>query len=263
LPVLVRSCLEWLIAQAGLNTLFEHTAQEQYTRAITLEVLVGLMLDVACGIQPSAHAALIAWREQIDVSRQAFHAKLARMELPISEAAVTRVGQLVEAVMAHCGFVGREPILGYAARILDGCVLGGRTDHRLAPLRATHAAGLTGHALAVFAPATGLVRQVALDEDAYTQERAMLAPLHIAPGEVWIADRNFCVLGLLFRMQRQGAAFLVRWHAQNCPYEELTPLTDAPGSAIGAREQQVPFLPITHIDRTGISVSRLLLHRIQ
>lgn len=38
LPVLVRSCLERLIDQATLERLFKDTAQEQYTREITLSL---------------------------------------------------------------------------------------------------------------------------------------------------------------------------------------------------------------------------------
>lgn len=192
-PVPVRSCLEWMFQQADLDTLFEQTVQEQYTRQITLDFLVDLMLDVACGIQPSAHAALKARREQIEISRQAFYTKLQRMELPLSEAVVDRFAALAEELMAHCRFTGAEPT----------------------------------------------VRQIVLDEDAYTQERALLPQVHVAPGEVVIVDRNFCVRSFLFRVQREQAAFVVRWHAQNCPYEEVTPSAPAPGSAGGALEQTV------------------------
>jgi len=239
IPVLVRACLEWMMVQADLETLFAQVAQAQYTRELTIDAVAGLLLDVACGLHPSAHAALAAQRDHIDISRQAFYAKLGRMELPVSEAIAARFAQLSQAVMTHCQFAGSEPIPGFAARILDGTVLGGRTEHRLAPLRATRAAGLTGHALAVYAPAHRLVRQLVLDEDAYTQERAMLPRVVIGPGEVWIGDRNFCVLGFLFRVQREQAAFVIRWHAQNCPYEEIGPITPAPGSMIGATEQAV------------------------
>ena len=123
--------------------------------------------------------------------------------------------------------------------MLDGTVLGGRTEHRIAALRGLRAAGLTGHALAVYAPARRTVRQLVLDEDAYTQERAMLPRVQVQAGDVWIADRNFCVLSFLFRLQRQDAACVIRWHAQNCPFEERAPLANAPGSTQGALEQPV------------------------
>jgi hypothetical protein len=57
LPVLVRSCLEWLIDAPTLERLFEQTAKQQYTRELRLGFMVDLMLDVACGIQPLAGAA--------------------------------------------------------------------------------------------------------------------------------------------------------------------------------------------------------------
>lgn len=239
LPVLVRSCLEWMLAQANLEELFEQTARQQYTRELTLSVLVDLMLEVACGTQPSAHAALAARREQILVSRQAFYAKLQRMELPISEALVTRFAGLAGQIMGQWGRPGTEPIPGYQARVLDGIVLGGRTEHRIEPLRTTRAAGLTGKGLAVFQPAQGHIGQIVLDEDAYTQERALVGRVQVQAGEVWFADRNFCVRTFLFRVQRQQAAFIVRWHSSSCPYECCAPTAPASGSTQGALEQPV------------------------
>ena len=56
---------------------------------------------------------------------------------------------------------------------------------------------------------------------------------------MWLADRNFCVLSFRFRLQRQGAAFVIRWHAQNCPFADLAPLASVPGSTQGALEQSV------------------------
>jgi hypothetical protein len=60
LPVLVRFILEWMLQQAMLEFLFEQTAQDQYTRELTLTCLVDLMFDVARGIQPSALKAFNA-----------------------------------------------------------------------------------------------------------------------------------------------------------------------------------------------------------
>lgn len=49
-----------MLQQAMLEQLFEQTAQDQYTRELTLTCLVDLMLDVACGIQLSALRAFNA-----------------------------------------------------------------------------------------------------------------------------------------------------------------------------------------------------------
>ena len=239
LPVLVRSCLEWLIDAELLKQLFDVTAQAQYTREITLDFMATLMLDVACGIEPSAGAALKTYRDQISVSRQAFYGKLNRMEPNVSAAIVAHVAELAESVIARLGLAHTESIAGYEARIVDGMYLGGRCAHRIAPLRKTNRAGLSGMALAVFAPATGLVHQVVLEEDAYTQERGVLGCLHLRAGQVWLGDRNFCIRSFLVRIHRAQSRFLIRWHASSCPYEDITPLHPAPGSKQGAMAQTV------------------------
>src|SRR5262249_16812522 len=62
----------------------------------------------------------------------------------------------------------------------------------------------------------------------------------VAPGQLLILDRNFCVRTFLFRIQRAGAFFLVRRHARNLPYRELGPLEVVGRSATGTvREQAI------------------------
>jgi Transposase DDE domain len=102
------------------------------------------------------------------------------------------------------------------------------TDHRLEPLRDLGAAGLPGKLLAIYEPVSGLIREVVLEEDGHAQERSLLDRIAIEAGRLWIMDRNFCVRTFLFRIQRTRAFFLVRRHAQNLPFQELTPL-DAKG----------------------------------
>lgn len=239
IPVLVRSCLEWLIDQASLEALFEQTAEEQYTRELTLNFMADLMLDVACGIAPSASAALKAHRETMAVSRQAFYGKLQRMEPAVSAAVVRRVAELAENIIAQLGVAQAEPIPGYRARIVDGTVMGGRCDHRIKPLRTVRAAGMTCMALAVYAPAQQLIRQIVPEPDAYTQERARMDQLEIGASELWIGDRNFCIRSLLFRIHRAQSTFLMRWHGNACPFKEITPLCKAKGTRLGAQEQLV------------------------
>lgn len=255
LTVLVRSCLEWMVERADLETLFEETAHAQYTRQLTLDFLVDLMLDVVCGIAPSAHAALKSRREQMGISRQAFYSKLQRMELPVSAAIVARFAELAGPIMEQCHFAGVEPIPGYAARVLDGTIPGGRTDHRIGVLHPLVAGGLTGKVLAVYAVAQHLVQQVVLDEDAYVQERALVNQVQVRAGEVWLGDRNFCVRTFLFRLHEAGAAFVMRWHAQ-CPYEEIAPLAPAQDSTQGALEQPVH---LTHPDTGAVMAARRIV----
>jgi len=251
LAVMVRSVLEWLLSQAALEGLMQAVAQRGYTRCLTLDLLVELMLDVACGIQPSAHAAYRAREEHLCVSFQALYGKLSRLEPAVGAAVVARTAQLSDAYITAHGLAAPEPIVGYRARIVDGTVLAGH-DHRLEVLRAKRAAGLTGMALAVYAPATGLVTQVLLEEDAYTQERALLEGLHVEAGEVWIADRNFCIRPWLRRLEDAGAGYVIRWHASALPYEALEPLKPA-----GAATEQRIRIPLK--DGGELTARRIVL----
>jgi hypothetical protein len=93
-------------------------------------------------------------------------------------------------------------LAGYRVKILDGNWLAGR-EHRLAETRSQTAAPLPGKALAVFDPALDVIVDLEPSADAYTQERAVLPAVleRVQPGELWIADRNFCSRGLLWELQ--------------------------------------------------------------
>ena len=61
-----------------------------------------------------------------------------------------------------------------------------------------------------------LITDVVLSEDGHAQERSLIAQVlqHVEEDQLWIEDRNFCTLGLMFGMARRGAAFVVRQHGQ-------------------------------------------------
>src|SRR2546430_2735426 len=61
-----------------------------------------------------------------------------------------------------------------------------------------------------------LITDVILSEDGHAQERSLIpAVLQLVEADqLWIEDRNFCTLGLLFGMHRRGAAFVVRQQGQ-------------------------------------------------
>ena len=198
--VMTRIALDWIVGATDLEQLFER-AEAQYTREFALEHFVQVMLDVACGFRSSPRAAFR--RRQLDLiaSLSAFYRKLDRMEPVLPAAVVHQTAERAHALIAAAGGLQDEPVPGYAARVLDGTILTG-TDHRIRPLRDTRSARLPGMALAIYEPASGLVRDVVLEEDAHTQERALLDRIAVAPGQLWIADRNFCVRTFLFRIAR-------------------------------------------------------------
>jgi hypothetical protein len=215
--VMTRIALDWIIDGTPLDELFDEVAEDQYTRELTLTHFVQVMLDVASGHRPSPRAAFLRRELPLVASLSAFYRKLNRMELALPEAIVRRTAARARQLIVASGGLLPEPVEGYAVRILDGNVLTG-VEHRIAPLRTTGSAGLPGMSLAVYEPASGLILDLILEEDAHCQERALVDRVEIRPGQLWVMDRNFCVRTLVFRIARREAFFLVRWHRSTLPY---------------------------------------------
>ena len=221
--VMTRIALDWIIDGTPLDQLFQEVAEGQYQREFALSHFVQVMLDVACGFRPTPRAAFMRREFQQVASISAFYRKLARMELGITQDVVRRTARRARELIVAGGGLRPEPIPGYSARILDGNVLAG-AEHRIAPLRTTWSAGLPGMSLAVYEPASGLILEVILEEDAHCQERALLDRVRVEPDQLWIMDRNFCVRSLLFRIERAEASFLVRWHRSTLPFRATSRL---------------------------------------
>jgi hypothetical protein len=141
--------------------------------------------------------------------------KLDRMELGVSEALVRHSFERAEPVIRKLRATEASWLPGYNVRILDG-LHPGATEHRIDELRRTWAAPLPGKGLVVFDQAKGLVRDVFLTEDGQAQERRLIRRVleTVEHLDLWIADRNFCTLALMFAMHRQGACFILRQHGQ-------------------------------------------------
>lgn len=221
--VMTRVALDWMLKDGTIDPLLDDVADGQYSREFLLSHFVEVMADVACGFRKSPREAFL--KRQLDqvASISAFYRKLGRMEPSVTAAVVRQTAERARDLIVAAGGLRDEPVPGYAARILDGNILTG-TDHRLAALRWTRSAALPGMSLAIYEPASGLVRDVVLEENAHTQERALLDQVVVRPGELWIMDRNFCVRTFLFRILRSAAFFLVRRHQSTLPFEPVEPL---------------------------------------
>jgi len=213
--VMARSVLERLLDADRIDTLFEHTATQQYTRELLFSSVVQLMSEVVLGVQPSVHAAYQSHKEAIGVSTTALYNKLDRIETGVAAALVRDSARLAEPVIVALRASRPRWLPGYAIKVLDGNHLSA-TEHRLKALRGTWAAPLPGQALAVLDQQRMLITDVFLNEDGHAQERSLIpAVLHtVNAGDLWIEDRNFCTLGMLFGLAQRGAAFLVRQHGQ-------------------------------------------------
>jgi hypothetical protein len=221
--VMTRIALDGMIEGTSIDPIGNEVSESQYTRECLLGHFVQVMSDVACGFRKTPRAAFL--KRQLDqmASISAFSRKLGRME-PAGTAAIvretaTRAGDLITVARGR----RPEPVPGYATRILDGNVLTG-TDHRLTEWRSTLSAALPAKSLALSEPASGLVLDIVLEENAHPQERALLDQVDVEPGQLWIRDRNFCVRTFLFRILRRGAFFLVRRHQSTLPFDPIEPL---------------------------------------
>jgi hypothetical protein len=237
--VMTRLALDWMIQRTSIDPLLEEVAQGQYDREFLLSHFVEVMADVACGFRSSPRSAFLKRQFDQIASLSAFYGKLNRMEPAVPAAIVGQTADRARELIVAAGGLLPEPIPGYSARILDGNVLAG-TDHRIDESRSTRAATLPGKSLAIYEPSSGLVRDVILEEDAHTQERALLDQVVVEPGQLWVMDRNFCVRTFLFGILRSGAFFLVRRHASCLPFEEIKPLRSvARGDAGDIFEQPI------------------------
>ena len=213
--VMARAVLERLLDAPRLDALFARTAQQQYTREILFASLVQLMSEVVLGVHPTVHAAYQAHQEAIGVSTTALYNQLDRVATGVAAALVRDSAALAEPVVKALQASHPRWLPGYQIKVLDGNHLSS-TEHRLKELRGTWAAPLPGQAVVVLDQQRMLITDVFLSEDGHAQERRLIGQVlqHVSEDQLWIEDRNFCTLGLMFGMARRGAAFVVRQHGQ-------------------------------------------------
>jgi hypothetical protein len=211
--VMARAVLENLFQPQRQDALFERTAQRQYTRTLLFSSLLELLFSVVLCVEPSVYAAYRRRKKRLRVSDQAVYDKLNGMELGVASALVEDSAHQAAAVIDALGARRQPWLAGYRVRILDGNHLSS-TEHRLEVLRTTWAAALPGKVLDVIDPETGLSTQVFLTPDGHAQERSLLDEVlaRVAERDLWIADRNFCTLKVLFCIAAGSAFFIIRQH---------------------------------------------------
>lgn len=212
--VMVRGALERVFDPAKLEEVFAEHAVLGYAKELAFAQCVSLMSDVVLKIVPSVGAWYKEHHPELPVTRQAVYDKLKRLELPVSAALVHSTAAELRASLAQMPVRPPALLAGYRVRVLDGNHLAG-TDHRLLELRRYRAAALPGQALVLYDPQCDLATDVIPCEDAYAQERSLLAEVLalIQAQDCIVADRNFCTTGFLFGLQRRQAYFVIRQHA--------------------------------------------------
>jgi IS4 transposase len=222
MPLMFRALLERALDPAALDAMFEATATRQYTRELLFSAIVDLLAVVVFRMQPSVRRAYLA-SSGMTATLTAVYEKLKGTEPEVSRQFVrTTTTRLLEILRQVEG--PRPAILpGYTVTILDGNHLAG-TEHRIPETRGLSEAILPGQSLVVLDAQTGLVVDVVPGPDAHAQERALVDQVlpRCAPGELWIADRNFCATRFVFGVVAREAFFLVRQHASNLHVEPLS-----------------------------------------
>jgi Transposase DDE domain len=243
LGVMVRGTMQWLLDKQMLETLFQQHAPDQYTRELTMDALVNLFIQVSTGARPSVHAAYKADQAAddptIDTTYQALYGKLGRLQPAVSEAVVRYSAERCGQLLAPNLTARNEPLPGYRMRVLDGNVLTG-TDHRLKGLRRWFNACLPGKSLVIYEPGLGLVTDLVLEEDAYTQERVLLTQIvpRLQAKDLVVADRNFCTTRFVFGVAGQKAFTIVRQHRVNLPCTPISKLKKCGESDTGTVYEQ-------------------------
>jgi IS4 transposase len=236
--VMARAVLERLLPPGQLDAWFERTAERQYTRELLFSSVFGMMLEGVCGIRASVHAAYQALAHTLPVSVVSVYNKLNGLEPATSAALVRYVAEEARALIRELG--GERPALlpGYEVRILDGNCLAA-SEHRVKELRALRSAPLPGKSLVVYDPSLDVVLDVLPCEDGHPQERALLADVlqRVRPGELWVGDRNFCVLAFLLGLRARGACFIIREHEQ-FRFRPLGPMREVGASETGVVAEQ-------------------------
>ena len=240
-----------------IDRLFEANAQRQYTRELLFSTLFDPVSKVVCGIRPSVHAAYQATSEEIAVSITSVYNKLNATETSISAALVRYSAAQLAPVIERLGG-GLAPLLpGYRVKLLDGnCIEA--SEHRIEELRYTNAGALPGKSLVVYDPALRLALDVFPCEDGHAQDRSLLDPVlaSVEPGDLWLADRNFCVGKMLVGIAERSGFFLIREH-KKLAWQQVSPLAEVGETDTGRVSEQV----ITIEDDQGqrLPVRRIVL----
>jgi len=221
ISVMARGMMERVLDPQQLDSWFETTADQQYTRELLFSTVFDMMSQVVRGSHPSVHAAYQANKENIGVSGTSVYNKLNGIEPNIAAGLVNYAAEQVEPIIKALGGTVPSPLPGLRVLLLDGnCIE--KTEHRIKELRSIAAGPLPGKSLVVYDPVLRLPVEVFPCEDGHAQERSLLKKvlLSIKPDDAWIADRNFCTVEFTCGIDSQGAFFAIREH-KNYPFKIL------------------------------------------
>ena len=225
LTLLVRGVLEWTLPNEQLQALHQQ-APRGWTRSLTIESLFWLGVEVVSGAKGSIYAAFVADQAEteptISVSHQAVYDKLGSMSPVFGTSLVRESAQRLLPLLRQASPRHYPGLKGYRVIAIDGTDLGG-SEHRLAVLRRTKAAGLPGKFVVAYDWASGICCDAIGSEDAYTSERVLVPEIlaEARQNELFVMDRYYCTTRIMQSTQKRRAYFVVREKDDNLRCREL------------------------------------------
>ena len=254
---MVRATMANVLGPDRLDEIFRDAAVQQREGQLLFSSVADLLHLAVLKTKPSLNAAYKAKHEELGVSIKSVYDKLAHVELPVTRELVRKTAGQMRSVLDAVDYAPREVLPGYRVRILDGSHLRA-TERRLDVHRMLNGAPLPGQTLVVLDPQRMLIEDVIPCEDGHSQERAILHELVevLRPGDVWIADRNFCTSMWLREIALNKSWFIIRQHA-GLEVEELSELVPAGKTDTGELFEQ----PVQHVDADGekLEMRRIVL----
>jgi Transposase DDE domain len=239
IAVMAHASIVYALNNTFLDNLFKEHASAQYENKITFSALVELMSLVVCQIYRSVNSAYGQSKKKIGASLVAVYGKLSRTELALLAALVADTAERLATVVTEVQAELPSPVPGYQVKVVDGNHLAA-TERRLKVLRGQAAAPLPGQALVVYDTQLDLMTNIVPCEDGHAQERSLISTVLELVGErqVWIEDRNFCTTDFVFGVKERKAYFIVRQHAGNLHWEELSEWTSCGRCETGEVDEQ-------------------------
>ena len=213
ISVMARGMMERVLNPSQLDQWFNETAEQQNTKEQMFSTVFDLMSQVASGKPTPFPETENASTEDIGVSVTSLYNKLNGIETNISAELVRYAAQQVEPIIKKLGGTMHPPLPGLRIKLLDGnCIQ--KSQHRIEELRFISAGPLPGKSLVVYDSVLRLPIDVFPCEDGHAQERSLLKTvlLTIERADVWIADRNFCIVSFTCGIETRGAFFVIREH---------------------------------------------------
>lgn len=155
-----------MLSPEQLDTWFDCTAKEQYTKDLLFSSVFDIMSQVVCQTRPSVNAAYQAAKEEIGVSITSLYNKINGIEPYISAELVRYAANETSQLIETLGGIKSSPLPGFRVKLLDGnCIE--KTHHRIKELRDIAAGPLPGKSLVVYDPCLRLPIDVFPCEDGH------------------------------------------------------------------------------------------------